>query len=215
MVTQPHCYPKNVQLGVLSYSFSFFFQRMCFTMYTFKSAKYILNCTIIFKQVFINIHLNRSCLNKNIVHVQSFVIHVIGSTNKITHVYIFKIHGSILNAQILSKPLLTLHVPMCIWQHTLWFKIQQYKNLLIGDFFMIWRIIKDFSDIMFSEGFDYDIDAYYIHKCTYIPHAQICNKFITNVPHIHNIASQTMGIVYFETFQSFRVMNIVIKCKFN
>ena len=30
---------------------------------------------------------------------------------------------------------------------------------LIGDFFMIWRVIKDFkSNIMFSASFDYDID---------------------------------------------------------
>ena len=34
---------------------------------------------------------------------------------------------------------------------------------LIGDFFMIWRLIKDFkSDIMFGAGFDYDIDTYCI-----------------------------------------------------
>ena len=34
---------------------------------------------------------------------------------------------------------------------------------LIGDFFMIWRQIKDFkSDIVFSACFDYDIDTYYI-----------------------------------------------------
>jgi hypothetical protein len=36
----------------------------------------------------------------------------------------------------------------------------------------------------------------------HIPHARLCRKFITNVPHVHNIASQTMGKVYFETFQS-------------
>ena len=31
------------------------------------------------------------------------------------------------------------------------------------DFPMIWRIIKDFkSDIVFSAGFDHDIDSYYI-----------------------------------------------------
>ena len=41
---------------------------------------------------------------------------------------------------------------------------------LIGDFFLIWRLIKDFkSDVMFSAGFDYDIDTYYIY--IYIPHA--------------------------------------------
>ena len=34
---------------------------------------------------------------------------------------------------------------------------------LIGDFFMFWRLIKDFkSDIVFSACFDYDIDTYYI-----------------------------------------------------
>ena len=34
--------------------------------------------------------------------------------------------------------------------------------LLIGDFFMIWRLIKDFkSDIVLSAGFDYDIDVLY------------------------------------------------------
>ena len=33
---------------------------------------------------------------------------------------------------------------------------------------MIWRLIKDFkSDVVFSVGFDYDIDTYYI----YIPQA--------------------------------------------
>jgi hypothetical protein len=35
-------------------------------------------------------------------------------------------------------------------------------------------------------------------------------RLITNVPHIHNIASQTMGEVYFETFQSLQLTNIVI-----
>ena len=35
---------------------------------------------------------------------------------------------------------------------------------LIGDLFMIWRQIKDFkSDVVFSAGFDYDIDTYYIY----------------------------------------------------
>ena len=64
---------------------------------------------------------------------------------------------------------------------------------------MIWILIKDFkSDIVFSADFDYDIGAYYI----YMPHAQICRKFITNVPNVHNIASQTMAEVYFETFRS-------------
>ena len=43
-----------------------------------------------------------------------------------------------------------------------------------------------------------------------IPHALICRKFNTNVPHIHNIASQTMRKVYFETFQSLQLTNIVI-----
>ena len=34
------------------------------------------------------------------------------------------------------------------------------QYLLVGDFFMIWRLIKDFkSDIVFSVGFDYDIDT--------------------------------------------------------
>ena len=66
---------------------------------------------------------------------------------------------------------------------------------------MIWRLIKDFkSDIMFSAGFDYDIDTIYIY--IYSSHALICRKFITDVPHVHNVASQTMGEVYFETFQS-------------
>ena len=33
----------------------------------------------------------------------------------------------------------------------------------IGDFFMIWRLIKDFkSNIVFSVGFDYDIGTYYV-----------------------------------------------------
>lgn len=35
--------------------------------------------------------------------------------------------------------------------------------LLIGDFFIIWRLLKDFkSEIVFSASFDYDIDTYYI-----------------------------------------------------
>ena len=73
---------------------------------------------------------------------------------------------------------------------------------------MILRLIKDFkSNVVLSASFDYDIDTYYI----YIPHAWICRKFIINVPHVQNIASQTMGEVYFETFQSLRLMNIVIK----
>ena len=43
----------------------------------------------------------------------------------------------------------------------------------------------------------------------YIRHARICRQFITNVPHVHNIASQTnMGKVYFDTFQSLRLTNI-------
>ena len=76
---------------------------------------------------------------------------------------------------------------------------------------MIWRLIKDFkSDTMLSACFDYDIVSYNILKYIYIPHAWICRKFITNIPHVHNIASQTMGKVYFETFQSLRLMNIVI-----
>ena len=76
---------------------------------------------------------------------------------------------------------------------------------------MIWRLVEDFkSNTVFSAGFDYDIDIYYIWKYMCIPHALICRKFNTNVPHIHNIASQTMRKVYFETFQSLRLTNIVI-----
>ena len=72
---------------------------------------------------------------------------------------------------------------------------------------MIWRLIKDFkSDIVLSESFDYDIDTLYI----YSPRAQICRKFITNVPQVHIIASQTMGKGYFETLQSLPLTNIVI-----
>ena len=41
----------------------------------------------------------------------------------------------------------------------------------------------------------------------------MCRKFIINVPHIHNIASQIMSKVYFETFQSLQLTNIVIKAK--
>ena len=44
----------------------------------------------------------------------------------------------------------------------------------------------------------------------YIPDAQIRRKFITNISHVHNIASQTMGKAYFETFQSLRLTNKVI-----
>lgn len=70
-----------------------------------------------FRQVFINIHLHLICLNKNIIYIQRFFIPIIGSTDRITLVYIFKIHGSTLSAQVLTKPLSTLHVPMCTRQH--------------------------------------------------------------------------------------------------
>jgi hypothetical protein len=34
---------------------------------------------------------------------------------------------------------------------------------LIGDFFIIWRLMNDFkSEIVFSADFDYDLDTYYI-----------------------------------------------------
>ena len=69
---------------------------------------------------------------------------------------------------------------------------------------MIWRLIKDFkADIVFSACFDYDKDAYYIYKYIFLMHEYV-EMFITNVPHVHNIAPQTMGIVYFETFQRLR-----------
>ena len=85
---------------------------------------------------------------------------------------------------------------------------------LIGDFYLIRRLIKDFkSDIVFSAGFDYDIDTYYIYIDRYIFHAHICRKFITDVPHVHNIASQTIGKVYFETYQSLRLTNTVTAVK--
>ena len=75
---------------------------------------------------------------------------------------------------------------------------------------MIWRLIKDFkSDIVFSASFDYDLDAYYIQKYLFLMHEYV-ERFITNVPQVHNIASQTMGEVYFETFQSFQLTYIVI-----
>lgn len=81
--------------------------------------------------------------------------------------------------------------------------------LLIGDFFMIWRLIKDFkSGIVFNAGFDYDVDIIYIY--IYIVQSRICRKFITNVPRVHIIASQTMGKGYFETLQSLPLTNIVI-----
>ena len=74
---------------------------------------------------------------------------------------------------------------------------------------MNWRLIKDFKfDIVFSACFYFDIDSLSLSLC--FLHAPICRKFITNVPHVHNIASQSMGKVYFETFQSLRLMNIVI-----
>ena len=59
-------------------------------------------------------------------------------------------------------------------------------------------------DIMFSACCDYNIDTYYVSL------ARICRIFNTNAPYVHNIASQTMGKVYFETFQSLRLMNMVI-----
>ena len=78
---------------------------------------------------------------------------------------------------------------------------------------MIRRLIKDFnSNILFSACFDYDIGAYYIYiysSCTNMW------KFIINVPHVHNIASQTMGKVYIETYQSLWLTNIVILMEFS
>ena len=63
---------------------------------------------------------------------------------------------------------------------------------------MIWRLIKDFKfNIVFSACFDYDIDVFSLYICVCILHAPICRKFITNVPHVHNIVSQRMGDVYF------------------
>ena len=39
---------------------------------------------------------------------------------------------------------------------------------------MIWRLIKDFkSDIMFSAGFDYDIDTYFIHIYIHLMHEYV------------------------------------------
>ena len=103
-----------------------------------------------------------------------------------------------------------LRVELRMWPfpNLLYIVISLYS--LIRDFFMIWRLIKDFkSHVVFSAGFDYDIDAYYIYI-----HTQICRNFISNVPHVHNIASQTMGKVYIETFQSLRLLNIVIHMLF-
>ena len=75
---------------------------------------------------------------------------------------------------------------------------------------MTWRQIKDFkSNIVFSASFDYDVDDFNFRN-VYIPRARICRNLITNVLHVHNIASQTMGKVYFEFFQSLRLTNIVI-----
>jgi hypothetical protein len=50
-----------------------------------------------------------------------------------------------------------------------------------------------------------------IFRNIFTPHARIFRKFIINVPHVHNIASQTMGKIYFETFQSLWLMKIVMK----
>ena len=74
---------------------------------------------------------------------------------------------------------------------------------------MIWRLIKDFkSDIVLHACFDSNICLEIIY--IYTPHAWICRKFITNVPHIHNIASQTTSKAYFQTFQSLQLTNIMI-----
>ena len=55
----------------------------------------------------------------------------------------------------------------------------------------------------------------HINIYLYVPHARSCRKFITNVPHVHNIiASYTMVTVYFETFKSLQLTNIVIIAKF-
>ena len=49
----------------------------------------------------------------------------------------------------------------------IFFNFKQKSKLslysLIGDFFMIWKLIKDSkSDVVFSASFDWDIDTYYI-----------------------------------------------------
>jgi hypothetical protein len=56
---------------------------------------------------------------------------------------------------------------------------------------MNWRLIKEFNS---------DIVIITIFKDVYIPHARVCRKFISNVPHVCNFAPQAIGKVYFETF---------------
>ena len=83
--------------------------------------------------------------------------------------------------------------------------------LLIGDFF---------QDLTTNQGLQIRwsclvqvlivIWILILSRNIYVPRARICKKFITNVPHVHNIAPQTRGKIYFETFQSLRLTNIVI-----
>ena len=75
---------------------------------------------------------------------------------------------------------------------------------------MIWRLLKDFKfDIVFSACSDYDIDSYYIYIKKFLMHKYV-ESSLPMFPHVHNIASQTMDKVHFETFQSLQLMNIVI-----
>ena len=47
------------------------------------------------------------------------------------------------------------------WYATTVLHLSLYSS--IGDFFMIWRLIKNFkSNIVLSVGFDYDIGVYYV-----------------------------------------------------
>ena len=62
---------------------------------------------------------------------------------------------------------------------------------------MIWRL-RTSSSILCLVHVLIMIYSLFLSLC--ILHAPKCRKFITNVPHVLNIASQSMGKVYFETF---------------
>jgi hypothetical protein len=53
------------------------------------------------------------------------------------------------------------------------------------------------------------LDYYYMYNYIFLVHEYVESSLI-NVPHVHNIASRTVGEVYFETLKSLQLMNIMI-----
>ena len=112
------------------------------------------------------------------------------SFNRVCFCHVLLSHwlGPIKNAQVQIR-----HMP----------KKHQLKQMIDLD-----KTIKVLTYSLSQKGKPLSIQKKWTSQCTqsiciyiYSPHAQICRKFITNILHVHNIASQTMGKVYFETFQ--------------